>query len=163
MLRVAFWVGAFAALLGCGPNEAPDTSDSARETVVYPPVVGMKQFMVWVLDPAADAIWESAGFVMTAQGERSLAPTTKPGWLRVEKGAVLVAESGNLLRLPGRAAGPDWIESAKALVDAGREALLAAQKRDADALFDAGGEVYQACRSCHDRYMEKSGGARNGP
>ena len=31
--------------------------------------------------------------------------------------------------------------------------MAAAEARDAAALFDAGGQVYQACRACHAQYM----------
>ena len=35
---------------------------------------------------------------------------------------------------------------------AGKQAMAAALAQDADALFDAGGQVYQACRSCHIQF-----------
>ena len=38
------------------------------------------------------------------------------------------------------------------MVETGRLALDAVDRRNADAVFDAGAEVYYACRDCHARY-----------
>jgi hypothetical protein len=34
--------------------------------------------------------------------------------------------------------------------------------RDKQAFFDAGGEIYMACTSCHNRYLPKDGGTQRG-
>jgi cytochrome c556 len=34
-------------------------------------------------------------------------------------------------------------------------AKSAAEAKDADALFAAGGAVYNVCRACHNKYMEQ--------
>ena len=117
--------------------------------------------MEWILDPAADVIWDSAGFVITAEGETDLAPTTDEGWEHVRNNAAIVAETGNLLMMPGRTAGPAWVAYAQALTAAGKVAMAAADAHDADALFDAGGQLYQACRACHAQYMVPLEKARN--
>jgi hypothetical protein len=54
--------------------------------------------------------------------------------------------------MPGRAGGADWIAYARGLHATGRQAMAAAEARDADALFEAGGQLYQACVACHTRY-----------
>ena len=65
--------------------------------------------MEWVLDPAADHIWDSAGAIITDAGTEELAPTTDAGWELVRNSAAIVAQSGNLLMLPGIALGEnDW-------------------------------------------------------
>jgi mono/diheme cytochrome c family protein len=118
--------------------------------------------MQWILEPAAEGIWDSAGTIITADGRTELAPTTDAGWDDVRKHATILAEAANLLLLPGRAAGPDWIAYAQALRTTGRQALAAAQARDADALFDAGGQIYQACVACHTQYWVPAGDATSG-
>ena len=70
--------------------------------------------------------------------------------------AATLAESGNLLMLPGRAIGDDWVEYAQGLVSASELALAAARAQDADALFDAGGRIYQVCRACHNQYWPEA-------
>ena len=55
--------------------------------------------------------------------------------------------------MPGRSGGKDWNGYALQLVDAGTAAMSAAEAHDAAALFDAGGQIYQVCRSCHAQYL----------
>ena len=64
----------------------------------------------------------------------------------------MLTESGNLLMMPGRSAGPDWNEYAGDLIRAGKLAMAAAQQQDANALFDAGGRIYQVCLACHNQF-----------
>ena len=109
--------------------------------------------MEWILDPAADLIWDSAGFIITAEGEQDLQPTTEEGWQEVVRNAAVLAEAGNLLMLPGRNAGDDWLEYSRGLTDAAILALRAAEAKDSDALFDAGGRIYQVCLACHGQYL----------
>ena len=138
-----------AACLACGGRgPTPDPEQPA-----YRPVGSIRDTMEWILDPAADVVWGSAGFVITAEGETDLQPTSDAGWRRVRNSAALLAESGNLLMMPGRSAGPDWQAYARALGEAGRDTLAAAEAKDAQALFDAGGRLYQACPDCHTQYM----------
>jgi hypothetical protein len=140
---------AFLALAlspGCAPAE-----ESAPAH--YRPVASIRETMEWILDPAADVIWDSAGFIITVEGESDLAPTTDERWERVRNGAAVVAETGNLLMMPGRALGPAWIAYARDLTAAGEDAIAAATVHDADALFDAGGALYEACLACHAQYM----------
>ena len=106
-----------------------------------------------VLDPAADVIWSSAGAIVTEDGVEDLAPTTEEGWLRVAHAAAVVAESGNLLMMPTQAVDrEDWTEISRGLVRAGVQARDAAEAQDADALFVAGGRLYNVCVSCHQQY-----------
>lgn len=115
-------------------------------------VMDTHQTMAWIIDPAADVIWDSAGTIITAQGSQELAPTTDEGWDAVARAAATLSEAGNLLMMPGRAAGDDWIMYARQLTATGKLAMQAAEARNADALFDAGGDIYQVCRGCHDQY-----------
>ena len=127
-------------------------------------VVGdMKETMTWVLDPAADVIWGSAGFVLTAEGQRDLQPTSEEGWARLRHSAAVVAESGNLLLLPhlmptDSEAGTDaWVEFANGMTRVGMEVIEAAENQDAEAVFEKGGHLYNVCVACHQVY------ARNMP
>ena len=95
-------------------------ADEVLDSVAYP-LLSTKQVMEWILDPATDVIWDSAGTIITEQGSRELAPTTEEGWEHVRNSAAVVAETGNLLRVPGRSLGPDWKY---------RVPLLAGQHRD---------------------------------
>ena len=43
--------------------------------------------MAYVLDPAAEVIWDSAGYIITEEGEFNLEPTDEEGWNKVKYGA----------------------------------------------------------------------------
>ena len=148
MRAVALILGLWIGLTGCsGGSEQPLNTQPSGS--VY-------QMMTHYLEPAADKIWDSAGFVITVDGEVDLQPTTTEGWFAVEHAATVVAEGGNLLMLDGYAAdGADWAEYAQGLRRAALKARTAAEQQDADALFAAGGEIYSVCRACHNRYMNE--------
>ena len=128
-------------------------------TLPTQPVGDMQETMTWVIDPAADVIWGSAGFVLTEDGEQDLAPATEDAWAKVRHSAAVVAESGNLLLMPhllpsGEESLPAdaWIEFSHAMTRFGQEAMAAVDAKDADALFEVGGKLYNVCRACHQVY-----------
>jgi hypothetical protein len=141
-----------AALTGISLFGCADHSPEPEEKPPYRVVTNVQQTMAWILDPAADVIWDSAGTVISAQGAEELAPTTDEGWAEVISAAATLSEAGNLLMMPGRANGDDWVEYSQALVDAGELALQAAEAQDSEALFDAGGRIFQVCKACHTQY-----------
>ena len=125
----------------------------APEAVPYEPVTDMAGLMEHVLEPAADVLWDSAGSIITADGEQFLAPTTDEGWLAVLNQATVIAEAGNTLMLPiYRQDEGAWMEFSKGLTAAGRVAMEAARQQDDDALFQAGARLYSVCVACHQMY-----------
>ena len=136
-----------AALLGgCGSSAPP-----------YQPVTDVAQLMAWILEPAADVIWDSSGEVHTLEGIESLAPATEDEWNHLRNQAALVAEVGNLLLMPHFAMErPQWSAISARLTSVGDEARAAADARDADAVFAAGAQLYQVCVSCHGLYWPQA-------
>jgi hypothetical protein len=130
----------------------PSCSTRSAPEPPYQAIADVQQTMAWILLPSADVIWDSAGTIITAEGRTELAPTSDAGWENVRNHAAIVAETGNLLMMPGRAQGAEWIAHAQGLHATGRQAMRAAEAQDADALFEAGGQIYQACVACHARY-----------
>ncbi|XOV81968.1 MAG: hypothetical protein ACFHXK_13995 [bacterium] len=124
--------------------------------VDFKPTGRVLDFMNWHLEPVADVLWDSAGFIVTEEGEVDLQPTTQEGWDAVRNAATVVAESGNLLMMPGYASDSDWMEYSQALISAGLKAREAAEAKDADALFQAGAHLYSVCLACHNRYIVQS-------
>lgn len=115
----------------------------------------VKHIMQWVLDPAADHLWGSAGSIITEAGTEELAPTTEEGWLAVQHSAVVVAETANLLLMPSRTKDDEaWREIALGLVSAGLRAKSAAEAKNGEELFEAGAQLYRVCKSCHAIYVE---------
>ena len=152
ILCVLLWLPGVFSLIACGESKT-------AASVGFKTTTNIHEMMVWYLEPAADVIWDSAGFVITEGGEVDLQPTTQEGWDQVRNSATVVAEGGNLLMLPGLAVdADDWRDYSSGLIDAGVKARQAAVNRDAEALFDAGGQIYNVCRACHNRYMDQSGG-----
>jgi hypothetical protein len=121
----------------------------------FKPVADTKLLMQSVVDPNADVIWESVKTIITAQGTEEVRPRTDAEWTAVRNSAVALAESGNLLMMAPRAkdAG-DWMRLAQELVDTSQSAMRAAESKNADRLFTVGGDIYDACSHCHQKYME---------
>ena len=112
--------------------------------------------MAYVLDQAAEAIWDSAGFVITEEGETNLAPTNQEGWDKVKHGAKVISESSYLLSMPERAVDQaQWVALSMALKGMGEKAFKAAENEDSEALFEIGAELYQLCVACHQIYWIK--------
>ncbi len=113
----------------------------------------MKDLMLNVVDPAVDGIWEAVGTVITADGTFEKAPSNDDEWAVVRMNAIQLAESGNLLMLPSRSSGSqEWINEARALIEASNRALKAIDAKDKDALFTIGGAVYDVCTNCHRQF-----------
>ena len=131
---------------GCGDLPAPPAS-------AVRPVLSLKQLMEWVIDPAADAVWDSVKTIITEQGTKEIAPQTQEQWDAVRNGAALLVESSNLLMMQTRARDQgEWSAAARRLAETADKALKAAGSKDAAGVFAAGGEIYDACAACHHRY-----------
>lgn len=142
---------AAAMLLACSPAEQQEAdSDTA---VSYNTSLPMAQLMTMVLEPAADSLWDNAGWIESAAGYEELYPTTDEGWDFMVAQSALVAESGNLLALPGRAVDDDaWLIYSEGMIEAGMMAMDAAQRRHEEDFFQAGAQLYSVCRACHQTY-----------
>ena len=130
------------------------TREAADELPVQP-VGDLHDTMTWVLDPAADVIWGSAGWIVTAQGEQDLTPATEEGWNQVRHSAAVLAESGNLLLMPHLVPESDadaWIEFSRGMTRVAQQALAAVDAKDSAALFETGGHLYNVCLACHQVY-----------
>jgi len=118
------------------------------------PVFSVKDLMGHVVDPSADVFWESSGTIVTAEGEKSRAPTTQEGWDNAAHAAATLAEAGAMLQLPGRARdNGEWLRLARELTTESLEGMKAAQAKNEAAVFDTGGRIYVVCRSCHVKYI----------
>jgi cytochrome c556 len=111
-------------------------------------VGSMSELMVDVIYPTSDAI-----FYITTR-----TPTDQVGWNALRAQALMLAESANLLMLPGRARDQDrWMQDAKLLLDAGTAAFRAVKAKDVDALEALNDQLYQSCVTCHQHYRTNYG------
>jgi hypothetical protein len=121
----------------------------------FKPIADTKLLMQSVVDPTADEIWDSVRTIITAEGTQEIRPHTNEEWTVVRNHAVALAESGNLLMMVPRAKdGDEWMKRARELVDTSERAIRAAETKNADELFTVGGDIYQACSNCHQKYLE---------
>ena len=117
-------------------------------------VADVKQVMSIMLEPAAETYWDAVGTIIDTTGTTEIAPKNAEEWVEVWRAALVVAESGNLLMVEGRARDRDqWMRLAQGMVDAGSRAATAALTRDPAKVFEAGGVMYEACTACHSRYV----------
>lgn len=150
-MRVILRVLPFSVLwlAGC---EAPPPPPPAPP---FTTTLAVKQVMEWVIDPAADVIWDSVKSVITEKGTQEIAPHTDAEWDKVRDAAATLVEAGNALMIEGRARDKkEWMAAARRLSDASNAALKAALAKNTEALFNEGGNIYKTCAACHAQYAQ---------
>jgi hypothetical protein len=120
----------------------------AQAPPAYQPVGTMSQLMIDIIYPASDAIF----YVERAK------PQNDRDWGVLRSNALNLAESGNLLMMPGRARDQgDWMKDSKLLVDVGAAAYKAAQNKDLQAVLDLNDQLNTSCIKCHLQYRPNYG------
>ncbi len=116
-------------------------------TAAQEPVSTVRQIMEAMIVPASDTLF--------AAGSRE--PSSDADWRAIESASILLAESGNLLLVEGRARETDaWKSSSRILVDAGKRALEAAASRNVEGLLEAGDRLMSSCETCHESHLDPS-------
>jgi hypothetical protein len=169
---------ALLCLVGCTKE---DTATPAKPAGVPDPPVQItatiQDLMDAEIDPAADFLWGSVGFVSTRDGTEDKRPRTDKDWDTVRNQAIILIEATNLLVLPGRivatagskldpseVAGIEdprdiqkaidanrtgFIGYAHGLYDAAAEILKAIDAKDVARMDAAGEKLDAACEACH--------------
>lgn len=126
------------------------TSSCSRRTDVAP-IATLEQIMETAIEPVSDRVFEAA---VWENGVRVGGPKTDDDWKLVQANAMMLAETCNLLLMPGRAKDDvGWPIRTQAMKDAALEAAKAAEAKNTDAILDAGTHIYQACLGCHLQYI----------
>ncbi|MEO8026927.1 MAG: hypothetical protein ABI823_10650 [Bryobacteraceae bacterium] len=116
-------------------------------------VATLEEVMHNMIIPNAEIVWKAVGTISTLEGVKEIRPQTTDEWFNIESSATTLTEAGNLLMMDGRAKDQGhWMDRAKALREAGDQVRQAAKKHDADALFERGGYLFDACQGCHFEY-----------
>lgn len=135
---------AHAQTAGAGPQANSGASGNVQ------PVGTMSDIMVSMVYPAANNI-----LLSVYRG----GPQDDKEWLALQRSAVLLAESGNVLMMRGPAGGQgDWGKDARMLVDVGAAAYKAAQGKDANAFMAVAQPLNAACTTCHKQYRANVAG-----
>jgi hypothetical protein len=156
---------------------APKAKPAAAGAATAPKVeANLLQLMRGIVYPASNVIFAAQEDLskQPVPPDASTSPnpltTTYGGWQAVENAGLAIAESANLIAMPGRMCSSgrlapvqraDWIKDVQKLRDAGRAAYQAAKKKDVDAMVDVSGTISDACSTCHDVYREKKGGEKD--
>jgi len=124
---------------------------SAATGVSAQPVGTMSDLMIRILYPNADAVF----YIETRT------PSTEAEWGELQAKTLVLAESANLLLMPGRMRDDkQWVEDAKLLREAGAAAYKAARAKDVAALTALNDQLYQSCVQCHLHYRPNYGRGR---
>jgi hypothetical protein len=147
--RVIAAVACLAGLASCQKSTPPPPPPPPFDTTV-----SLHDLMEHVIDPNTDVVWAASGVMVDMRGEHDLSPKTDAAWAKVRDAATVVAESGNLLLLPGRLRpGKTWTGQAGKLSLLGLAAVKAAEDRDKGAMLRIGGDIHDACEECHRVYV----------
>jgi hypothetical protein len=199
MKRIAFCTTCAGVLLlsattaACSSSKATPTPAQSTDTPQallwddLKPVVSVKELMKYMIDPAADNVFNAVGSTITKQGMVNIEPKTEEDWDKIRTGAVTLAEGAYLLKIrrpftpPGdenNSAGPDavelspaqitakverdpveWNARIEALRNVALEALDVARRKDVNELWDVGENLDKACEACHRSYWYPGEGA----
>src|SRR5262245_60328147 len=139
-------LGAAFAAAACG---------GAPEPPPFKAVADVKQLMQAMIDPAADGLWDKSGWIVTAAGVEARRPANDEEWLAARNHAITITEAANLLMIAPRAKDGDvWMKQSQELMTQGQAMWRAAEARDVDKLFTVGGDLYEACVTCHEKYID---------
>ena len=107
------------------------------------PVGTMSQLMVDIILPTSDDIFYIG----------RTPPSNNAEWGAIQRSALMLAESGNLLMVGSRVRDQgNWIKDAKLLVDVGAAAYKAARAKDMDGILALNEQLNTACVTCHQDY-----------
>ena len=151
------------------------------------PVVSVKELMKYMIDPAADNIFNAVSTTLTKDGLVEVEPKTEEDWGKIRIGAVSIAEGAYLLKIrrpftpPGdenNSTGPDAVELSPAQITAkvdrdpvewnarieamrnvALEALDVIKRKDVAELWDVGENLDKSCEACHRSYWYPGEGA----
>lgn len=162
MLRNGLSAALLLALAACSGGDnansatAPTTSTPAATQASFGSTLNNQELMAHVIDYNAFEIWHRQGWVYNSEGVEELFPTDDAGWFAAESAAATLAELSNVLLLPSRIPQDnpdDWVRYAHELNRTALVAMEQAEAQDKEAFFDAGGDIYVVCSSCHREFV----------
>jgi hypothetical protein len=86
------------------------------------------------------------------------APKTEADWNIIRNQALTLAESGNLILMPGRAREPgNWVKETKMMIAAAKACYKAALAKDMAGVLAQGDALTESCIACHKEYRPNYG------
>jgi hypothetical protein len=125
---------------GQGKPAAQDAPQTRR-------VGTMSELMVHLIYPTSDAIFYIS----------SRTPKTDSEWSAFQAQALTLAESANLLMMPGRVRQGQWVKDSRQMLDAAAAAFTAAKAKDVAGIEAVSDQLLESCTSCHKAYRPNYG------
>jgi hypothetical protein len=193
-MRVSIGTGSIllAALLGltaCQKSEVTAAVPASAPAAAVAPAsplpaappfllkASIQELMDAVIDPSADALWDSVSITQTKKGTVFHQPHSDEEWQEARRHAIALIEGTNLLIMDGRklvAPGSAvldqgtsgvlsseegekvfdskhaaFVQFARALREAGEQMLASIDKKDSAGMMNAGAAMDGICESCH--------------
>jgi len=179
------------SLVSCSDAEQAAQEADAPGTETLPVVVeipydtsiSIREIMASLIDPPADALWNSVRVVSDSTGITEYVPESDEDWAALRHDAISIIEGSNALMMPGRRVAPpgaegefpeyeftpeeveailandraSWIGFASQLQDSALEILDAVNNRDTEKLTEWGAYLDEACEACHSVYWYRAG------
>jgi cytochrome c556 len=173
-------VSAIACSSSNSSTPPPAAQPPAPAAPAMKPVVSVKEFMRFTIDPLADNIFDAVTWDISKKGIIATQPRNDEDWEKVKIGAVTLAEAIYLLKVPrpfapsgdvNNSTGPNppelsptqiqakldkdpvlWDAKIEALRNAAKEVMDIADRKDVNALFEASADLDNACEACHLEY-----------
>jgi hypothetical protein len=115
----------------------------AQAPSTFQPVGNMRQLMIDIIYPTSDVL-----FYVDRDP-----PKNEHEWSLLRAQALMLAESGNLIMMAGRARDQEnWIKYSKIMIDLGTTAFKAAQAKDLDGIRALNDPLNDVCVNCHLQY-----------
>ncbi len=171
--RILVVLGLVASTGACVESPAGDPARASTDTAseAYPPLLTVNQLMHAILFPLGNTVFFAQAndpAAVPRDGEPSMSTNSLTGlyggWQAVENSALGLADSAELLLVPGRqcsngevvdVGNADWIR----FVDDYRQKSVAAYEavltRDPDTIVFASGDLSESCLACHRVYRRE--------
>jgi cytochrome c556 len=116
---------------------------ATAQAPTFQPVGNMRQLMIDIIYPTSDAL-----FYVDRDP-----PKNEHEWSLLRAQALMLAESGNLIMMQGRARDQEnWIKYSKTMIDLGTTAFKAAQAKNLDGIRALNDPLNDVCVNCHLQY-----------
>jgi isoleucyl-tRNA synthetase len=150
------------SISGCAQQQSSD-ENKAAPAYEMKAVANVQELMESLVAHMAEDIWNSVKTEIDKDGVHEYKPKNKMEWDEVRYSAMGLAETANLLMMDGRAVDQgNWAKHSKGLMDTSLAVAKAAKEENADGVLEAGGNVYEHCKGCHDEYLQQVEKKRTG-
>ena len=150
MRRLWLVVIAVAGVASLGAQAPAPPKPSTPASPPTERVGTMSDLMVHLIYPTSDAIFYIS----------SRTPTTDAEWTTLQAQTLTLAESANLLMMPGRTRRGQWNRDARQMLDAAAAAFKGAKAKDTAAIEAVSDQLLESCTSCHKAYRPNYGKPR---